>query len=178
MNLGTRVRQIRELKGMTLRQLGEKSGLSTSLLSQVENSVTEPSINSLRAIARALNTQITEFFEDGSPKGMVVRAEERCKLRIPTSGLTYELLTPSSSKIEFLTIRLEPGMVDRAQAMGHEGDEAALVLEGQLDVWVGDDHFVLGPGDSIAFNSSLPHRIANNSDSVVLLVTAITPPNF
>ncbi len=62
--------------------------------------------------------------------------------------------------------------------LGHPGEEAAIVLEGRLDVWIGDEHHVLHAGDSISFNSGVPHRVANPSDVKTVIVSAITPPHF
>jgi len=98
---------------------------------------------------------------------------------VPRSGLTYQLLTPDLSRqIEFILIELEPGQGGSRLPFGHPGEEAALVLEGQLHVWIGDEEHVLEAGDSISFNSGVPHRIANAGKKKTVLVSAITPPHF
>ena len=98
---------------------------------------------------------------------------------MPRSGLTYQLLTPDLNRqIEFILIELEPGQGGSRVPLGHPGEEAAIVLEGRLDVWIGDEHHVLHAGDSISFNSGVPHRVANPSDVKTVIVSAITPPHF
>ena len=109
----------------------------------------------------------------------MVRGNERKTLRVPRSGLTYQLLTHDlSGQIEFILIELEPGQEGSRLPFGHPGEEAALVLEGQLHVWIGEEEHVLDAGDSISFNSGVPHRIGNVGRKRVVLVSAITPPHF
>ena len=73
-----------------------------------------------------------------------MRRNERKTLKVPRSGLTYQLLTPDLNRqIEFILIELEPGQGGTRVPLGHPGEEAAIVLEGQLDVWIGDEEHVL-----------------------------------
>jgi transcriptional regulator with XRE-family HTH domain len=179
MSIGTRVRAIRTLRGLSSAELASAVGVSRGLISQIELDRANPSIDTLRKIAAALESPIAALFDEAPANGIVVRKEERKTLRIPRSGLTYQLLTPDLNRqIEFILIELEPGQGGTRVPYGHPGEEAALVLEGQLYVWVGDEEHVLEGGDSISFNSGVPHRIENRGRRRCKLVSAITPPSF
>jgi transcriptional regulator with XRE-family HTH domain len=179
MSIGTRIRTIRTMRGLSSAELAKAAGVSRGLISQIELDRANPSIDTLRRVAAALESPIAAFFDDGPVNGIVVRSAERRTMRIPASGLTYQLLTPDLNRqIEFILIELEPGQGGTRHAYGHPGEESALVLEGQLHVWIGEEEHVLEAGDSISFNSGIPHRIANLARKRTVLVSAITPPSF
>ncbi len=179
MSLGQRIRSIRTLRGLSSTELARAAGVSRGLISQIELDRANPSIDTLRKIAAALESPIAAFFDETRQSGLIVRKGERKRLHLPRSGLTYELLTPDLNRqIEFIRIELEPGQGGSRHPFGHAGEEAALILEGQVHVWIADDEYVLEAGDSISFNSGLPHRVANLGKKRAVLVSAITPPSF
>ena len=179
MSIGTRIRSIRTLRGLTSAELAQAAGVSRGLISQLELDRANPSIDTLRRIAAALESPIAAFFDEARANGVVVRKDERRTMRIPRSGLTYQLLSPDLNRqIEFILIELEPGQGGTRAAYGHAGEEAALVLEGELHVWIGEEEHVLDAGDSISFNSGVPHRVANVGERRTVIVSAITPPSF
>jgi transcriptional regulator with XRE-family HTH domain len=178
-SIGQRIRTIRTLRGLSSSELARAAGVSRGLISQIELDRANPSIDTLRRVAAALDSPIAAFFEERSQDGVVVRAGERKTLHVPRSGLTYELLTPDLNRqIEFIRIELEPGQGGSRHQFGHPGEEAALILEGQVHVFLGEEEYVLEAGDSIAFNSGVPHRVANLGKKKAVLVSAITPPSF
>lgn len=178
--LGERIRHYRTLKNMTGQKLASKVGVSRSLISQIEQDTANPSIDTLRKITHALDISIVLLFEEPSPtNGIVVTKNKRKMLKVPESSLVYELLTPDlNRRIEFLWIEIEPGKQVEPVAFSHEGEECAVILEGQLSLHINDVEYLLNEGDSISFDSSQPHSIANLGSKKVVLVTAITPPSF
>jgi transcriptional regulator with XRE-family HTH domain len=179
MSLGSRIRSVRKLRELSSAELAAAAGVSRGLISQIELDRANPSIDTLRRIAAALESPIASFFDDAPANGIVVRSDERRTMRVPRSGLTYQLLTPDlNRRIEFILIELDPGQGGARTAYGHPGEEAALVLEGQLCVWIGEEEHMLDAGDSISFNSGIPHRVANLGKKKTVLVSAITPPSF
>lgn len=178
--LGERIRFYRKSKNMSGRQLAQRAGVSRSLISQVEKDSANPSIETLRRIAIALEVPIALFFEETTPpNGILVHKKSRKILKVPESNLVYQLLTPDlNRKIEFIWIEIEPGKQVEPVAFAHEGEECAVVIEGQLNLWISDTEYVMNAGDSISFDSTLPHSIANLGSKKVVLVTAITPPSF
>jgi transcriptional regulator with XRE-family HTH domain len=186
--LGLRVRELRRLNALTLRELAERSGVSASMINQIETGTTGASVVSLRRIARGLGVPVAAFLLDGQtppPNGenrqeriSIVRRSQRKALHLPESHLVYELLTPDLGwDIEFVWIELDPGHPP-VESMAHPGQECALVLQGVLHVIIGDAEHVLETGDSIAFDSSIPHRIENRGTEKVIEISAITPPRF
>lgn len=188
--LGTTIRAIRRQRGISTVVLAQRCGVSTSLISQVERGLTAPSLDVLWAIARALDVQIGTFFQDGDaaasrdgadgsrPRAMVIRAGERKRLGL-TPSLVYELLTPDlQHRIEFVWVEFGPGEEGPQEPFTHEGEEQMVVIEGEMHFWVDGEEFVLGKGDCITIDSSLPHRAANRSTRPAIVIAAITPPSF
>jgi transcriptional regulator with XRE-family HTH domain len=188
--LGEKLRNLRQEAGQTLQALALDVGVSQSMLSQVERGLTSPSITTLRRLAAALNVPVAAFFvNDGAPttatddahdgQRIIVRRQDRKGLRVPRSNVVYELLTPDlNRKVEFLWIEYTPGSVTHPEPMSHPGEENALCLEGSVVVTVEGSEFVLNEGDSISFDSGRPHQVENRGNTRAVLVSAITPPSF
>lgn len=175
--LGRRIRALRTERGLTLTGLAARVGITRSFLSSVERGVAYPSILVLRSIASALEVPVFLLFTAPESNGLVVRKEARKAIRPPGSPLSYELISPDlKRKIEMIIVHLKPG-VD-GSAMAHEGEECALVLRGQVIITVGDVDYELNPGDSIYYDSGLPHKARAVGEEEAEIVSAITPPNF
>ena len=181
--VGRQIRELRELKRMTLRDVAELTGRSIGQLSQIERGNSEPTLRMMSDIAKALGVQIGWFFsnqEDVPPAelGVVVRKQNRKMLKC-VSGITDYLLSPSlSSEIELILCEFEPNASSGDEDFTHEGVEAGLVLSGALELWVGDKHFILDEGDSFSFPSTTPHRFKNVADGKTVVVWAVTPPSW
>jgi len=182
-NVGVEIRRLRKARGLTLTELSESSSLSVGYLSQVERDISSPSIKALHDIAGALGVSIGWFFDapDGPPPGerrYIVRADRRRHLHF-RGGITDSLLTPSlSGQIELLLSRFEAGATSGEEPYTHNGEEAGVVIEGSLELWIGDEHFLLGEGDSFNFPSSIPHRYRNNDTREAKVIWVITPPSY
>jgi len=188
MALGTKVRQFRIEQGMRAKDLAAAAGVSPSLISQIENNVTTPSIDVLRRIATALQVPIGDFFDEGTDpvsnsrtlanRPLVVRAQARKKLILPESDWIYELLTPDlRGRLEVLWIEIGPGSGQEEFSI-HEGEEANVVIKGCVHIWVEDEEYTLKEGDAITFESSRPHRTVNLDGETAIVISAITPPSF
>lgn len=177
---GAIIRRARKAQKMNLVNLAEKTGVSLSFLSQVERGIINPSINSLRRIALALGTPVSHFFdESASTNGPVVRKDERKVLVNKDSRLIYQLLSLNHNhRIEFLLSKLEIGAISAESSMAHKGDEAALVLQGECRMELGDDKYDLKEGDSIYITENTPHRFTNTGGVPLVIVSAISPPGF
>jgi transcriptional regulator with XRE-family HTH domain len=181
--LGREIRDLRKAKGLTLAALSQACGYSISFLSQLERSISRPSIKCLHDISSALGVGISWFFGDTAPafaeeRDHVVRASRRRRLEFE-SGITDELLSPNlSGQVELLLCRLAPGASSGEESYEHQGEEAGLILTGTLELWVGDKHFVLKAGDSFSFPSTERHRYRNPSDEETQVVWAVAPPTY
>jgi mannose-6-phosphate isomerase-like protein (cupin superfamily) len=154
--------------------------VTESFLSQVERGVTTPSIASLRRIARALGLAIADLFVEPEPAGLVVRAGERRRIAYPGLGAVDEFLTRGpGGRLQVIMSIVQPGGGTGEEPYTHDSDEEVLVvLEGELDLWVGDEHFHLEAGDAVTHSSRLPHRNTNRGSRPARILFCITPPSF
>jgi len=177
---------------MTLEQLSGRSNVSKSQLSQIERNVSTPTVTKMQDLARALDVNFSELFKDdegaideSSQKGIkiksnkmsVVRKGERKKLVMPW-GAWYEMLCPDlKGKIEFIYIHYPVGAKSKSQ-YNHEGEECGIVLEGTYKGTIGGEEIILEAGDSIYYDSTVPHVWEVVGDKEVRAIWAITPPSF
>jgi transcriptional regulator with XRE-family HTH domain len=175
-SLGKRLRALRKEQRLTLTQLGQQVGLSASYLSQIERSVTMPSLARLTAIASALDVEVRYFFEDAASSPCVVRLNQGKKLD-STADVLVELLSadPSNKKIQPYRIVCQPG-ASRDQLPTHPGEEFGFVLKGQLTVTVSEEAFVLEVGDSIHYQTLQPHSWRNGGEEECIAIWAVSPP--
>lgn len=181
--IGARVRELRKARSMTLQDLAEETGLSAGYLSQLERDRATPSIRALKVISQSLGVTIGWFFPDpetdGKPEAaFIVRADRRRALRF-ASGIRDELLCPSlAGRLELLLCSFEPAASSGDELYSHDGEEAGYVAEGQLELTIGRETFLLNKGDSFHFESTRPHRYRNPGPSETLVVWAMTPPHY
>jgi transcriptional regulator with XRE-family HTH domain len=189
--LSNRIRDLRNQKNLKIIDIANKTGLSSSFISQVERSLVSPSIDTLKKIGDALDTPLSYFFEsspdtkakDGNYNNFdedspVVHLNER-KLLSPEPGVNFYLLNPDmSGPIEFIYNIYEPGAGTGKGSYSHKGHECGLILEGELLVTIGDKSYTLRKGDSITFSSEEPHSKKNIGDTQCICVWANTPPWF
>ena len=181
---GNNIRRYRLEQKLSLRELGERAGVSASLISQVENGRIDPSISSLRRIAEALGVSIFYLLEDGSEPGRaapieraIVRVGQRRRVLLPDSGLEYELLCPDVDRnMEVWIGHLAPGSATGESRRGHAGEELMLVVSGRMEVEYGVDTTVLDRGDSIYLDGTVPHRMRALGDEPLIFMSALTPP--
>ncbi|MEO1199133.1 MAG: XRE family transcriptional regulator [Pseudomonadota bacterium] len=156
--------------------------ISIGHLSQIERNQAQLSVASLKAISDALGVQIGYFFDEAGQRisaehKIVVREGARQKLRYAKTGVLDELLVPDlNGPIEMLMSYYLPGA--DTEFYSHVGVEAGLVVQGELELTVGNDVFILKEGDSFTFRSTEMHRSRNLSDKEVRVVWVITPPAF
>ncbi len=191
-SLGERIRKRRKEQRLVLTELAELCTISPSFLSQIERDQANPSISTLHDIAVALGVTVGYFFAEPQvisqnhvTNGLVksdvhvVRADKRKRLIYPKSGIQNELLSPDLNReIQMMWVVLPPGTDTGDEPLAHEGEECGVVLQGQVEIWAGEDHFILGPGDAIYQKSTIPHRSRNIGEEDVIIVVAITPPSF
>lgn len=164
-SIGERVRSLRQARGIGVRELARRVDVTPSMLSQIERGSTNPSVGTLFRLAAALQTTTDSFFEreEGSVlgRGPVVRRRQRACLQL-SGGITWERLTPTDEHdFEFMETVYPPGALSSAEMLRHPGRDYGVLLEGALDVTVGFTTYRLQPGDSIAFDASVPHQLSN-----------------
>ena len=171
--VGSRLRKARERRGISLRELARRVGVSPSLISQIELDRVNPSVSTLYALVTELGIAMSDVFGDGAQQpaprvlrarvdsdGLVTDPDTRRVINL-ASGVRWERLTPHSDPVKFLYVVYPIGAESCPEdaLVTHGGREYGYVTSGTLGVRVGFDEFELGPGMSIAFDSSSPHRL-------------------
>ena len=180
--IGEQLRELRQVKNLTLRSVADKAGISVSYLSQLERNQSRLPIGVLKRLADALGVHMNWFFQsagDGvaAERDVVVRAGNRRRMSFTGLGITEELLSPNlAGPLELLLSTIAPGA--DSEDYSHDGAEAGFVLAGTLDLWVSGRYFRLGEGDSFSFKSTEVHRCANPGDGPTRVLWVITPPHY
>ena len=180
LQLGPRIRALRQARGLTLRELASRAGVTESFLSQVEREVTSPSIASVQKIARGLDLAIAELFVEEAPHGRVVRAADRRRIGYPGLRAVDEFLTSGlDGRLQVILSTVEPGGGTGDEAYAHDSDEeVVIVLSGTLELWVADERYVLEAGDTVTYSSRLKHRNKNIGETTATILFCLTPPSF
>jgi transcriptional regulator with XRE-family HTH domain len=175
--LSEKVRVVRKQKGLTLQELADKTGLSSSLLSQIERGLVDPTVSTFWKICAALNIPFSSFFEGNKETTFVVRKDQRRVVELSNSKVRYHELTPHnhSGNMEFILVEIQPGEITEMELVSHTGEECGFVLQGSLKVCLGDEEIILNEGDSISFQSMVPHRYINPGNEISLSIWAMTP---
>ncbi len=191
--VGERIRLARESLGMSVRELSRRVDVSASHVSQVERGLASFSVRALYTVVSELGISMDSLFEDSAADsdepafpdddavvarsrdtsleeaGIVLRHADRPTISL-SSGPRWERLTAKpESNAEFIDVIYAPapGAEPPADFVRHDGREYGVIIRGELNVQVGFGTAVLGVGDSISFDSSIPHRFWNSSDDEV-----------
>jgi len=192
--LGPRLRLAREERRLSVRELARRIGCSASLVSQIERGVSVPSVGVLYSLAAELGSSLDHLLFGADPRrpaadpvtaplpeggggtgpapgapGIVQRSDCRSIIDL-ASGVRWERLTPGTEVMtDFLEVVYSPGghSTDERRPLRHDGREYGLVISGTLQANVGFESYELGPGDSIAFDSSTPHEYLNKTGEPV-----------
>ncbi|MDI7260549.1 MAG: cupin domain-containing protein [Thermodesulfobacteriota bacterium] len=166
LHIGKKIHNLRKKAGFVLQDLSNRTGLSKPLLSQIEKEMVSPPIATLLKISKALNTNISFFFQnDGSEEKVVMVRKDESKVidsryfGREESGYYYEALAYKKAKkyMEPFLVEFKRKRVDQLSYFSHDGEEFIYLLEGTLEFRTEDQQYILQPGDSLYFESSIPH---------------------
>ncbi|MGE5704585.1 MAG: helix-turn-helix domain-containing protein [Clostridia bacterium] len=178
--IGNKIRSIRKEKGFTLENMASKTGLSKGLLSQVERGISQPSLDSLWKITKALESSMVHFFEEIDQKHVhVIRKQKRRQLLFPDSNGTVSLLSAGgNAKLATLEIRLQPGEMVKETIVQAEGEECLVMISGSVTVRLGEEEYLLEEGDSLYLASTQTHQLENTGDCEAIIIWSVTPPQL
>lgn len=167
-DVGQRLRQLREGQDISMRRLASRSGLSANALSMIERGRSSPSVSTLYKLADALGVSITEFFGPQPSKQAVILVEAEERSRVPFARGLWEGLGGEkfSGRVEPFLLTLETGGSSGVSTMVHSGHEFVFCLRGQLEYLVEKERFELNAGDSLLFSANLGHRWRNTGRNV------------
>ena len=189
-NIGQRLKAARTERNLSQRELARKSGVTNGMISQIEGNNTSPSVSSLKRILDALPLTLSEFFSGDSADNEQIffRAAELQELNPQSvfgamagdcSGLSLRQAGRGhNSTIQMLHEHYAPGSDTGTEPYQHTGEEVGFVISGCIEVTVGGQTAILGPGDAYAFDSRVPHRFHNKGETECIVVSACTPPTF
>ncbi len=189
MDIGSRLRAIREAQGMSQRDLAARAGLTSAAISLIEQNKSSPSVASLKSLVDAIPMTMSQFFSEveaaGVPKYFYT-ADEMIELSPQDMGMgdrasrvsLRQVGDASRHSLQMLHEVYPSGADTGPDMLTHDGEEAGVVIEGIIEITVGDHIRVLNPGDSYLFDSRIPHRFRNLGNERCVIVSACTPPTF
>ncbi|MFC7686444.1 helix-turn-helix domain-containing protein [Ureibacillus sp. GCM10028918] len=176
--VGVKIEQYRKNSGCSLRELAMKADITPSMLSQIEKGHANPSIQTLKSLAKVLDVPVFTFLIDEvDTRDLVVRSEQRKQIMI--DGLEYELISPDfTSQLATAIMHLKPGTSSSETPMSHKGEEVAFVLSGPIQLSLLGDEYILKTGDSVKIPAQALHMWRNSTDELVSILFSVTPPSF
>lgn len=183
MDIGAKLRSIREERGLSQRELASRAGLTNGTISLIEANRTSPSVASLKSLLDAIPISMAAFFstleEEEAPK-VFYAADEFTEITPGGDGQVSlrQLGNAEHHALQVLHETYPPGADTGPQAISHDGEEAGVVVRGTIEVTVDGQVSVLALGDGYLFDSRLPHRFRNTSEETCEVISACTPPTF
>ena len=176
-SVGQRLRELRTLRGLSVRSLAEISGLNFNTLSLMENEKTSPNVSTLQQIAAALHIPITTFFEITFTDKDAVHQKFEDRPKVNLSQGTLEDLGAGMALGEGtpLLLTMKPETSSGPDAIVHTGQEFVYCLEGSIAYWVGDNEYILEKDDSLIFQAHIPHRWENRGSTPSRSILIICP---
>ncbi|GAA5646247.1 cupin domain-containing protein [Vibrio proteolyticus] len=179
-DIGSRFRALREQAGLSQRELAKRAGVTNGFISQIENNAVSPSVASLSKLLSKIPSSMAEFFsvDDHQPEQFYARKKEQPE--IGRGAISYRQVGHyhQDRHIGMLRETLSPGADTGEEMLSHEGQECGVIVEGQLELTVGDEVTLLNVGDSYYFDSSRPHRFRNIGEVDCVLISANSPASF
>lgn len=177
--VGARLKSVRQLHGWSQRELAKRAGVTNATISLIEQGKVSPSVGSLKKVLNGIPMSLADFFTfqfDCLPQ-VFFRAGE-----MPDVGpgtIQYRLLGADNRQRSMsILYEIYPAGEDTGpELLSHDGEEGGIVISGELEVTVGAEVSVLGPGDGYYFSSRRPHRFRNRGDCDCVLVSANNPPS-
>ncbi len=180
--VGERIKALRESKGLSLKDVAESTGFSAALLSQMENHLISPSLGTMTKLACAFGVKVGNLLGEAHEEPFsIVRKDERKQVSRFASkdgvkyGYVYEALgfEKKDRRMEPFIVTLEPATVKASKTSVHDGEEFIFVLEGEMEVVLGNYTDVLYPGDSIYYDSTIPHRVQCHQEKVTRILAVL-----
>lgn len=182
MDVGQRLKAIRNQKGLSQRELAKRAGVTNSTISMIEKNSVSPSVSSLKKVLQGIPMSLVEFFaedlESDAHQPVVYSPEEFMDLSVNNVQLKLVGKAYGRRALAFMIETYEPGADTGADLYVHDGEEAGLVISGAFELTVSGEIYHLKQGDAYYFDSTRPHRFRNPYDEPCEIVSATTPANF
>lgn len=182
MSVGERVKRLRTERGRTVAEVSADSGLPVSVVEGIENLTFAPPLGNIVSLAKALRVTLGELLGDAADSPFcIVRSSDRKKVSRfgeaggGSGGYQYESLgyQKQNRHMEPFLVTLVPGQAEQRMANQHDGEEILFVLEGEVEVRLGDYSDILKPGDSVYYDSTMPHIVSCHGDTPAKMFAVI-----
>ncbi len=177
-DLGARLKAVRESHGLSQRELARRAGVTNGIISLIEQNKSSPSVASLKKVLDGVPMTLAEFFalEMPAQDKVFYRADEL--LDISRGAVSFRQVgdVHDHHPLQILHEHYAPGADTGKAMLRHESEEGGIVIRGQIELTVGDQKRILGPGDAYLFNSRIPHRFRNLGKDECEIISACTPP--
>ncbi|WP_103996765.1 cupin domain-containing protein [Paenibacillus sp. UNC499MF] len=177
-DIGKKVEKYRKAKDLSMRELARLAEITPSMLSQIERGLANPSIQTIKVLAKSLEVPTFSFFmEETNTVDLVVRSNNRKKMVV--ENLSYELVSPDfTGNLATAIMNVPPNTVSSEKQLEHKGEEVAFVLEGKIKVFLDDAEYVLEAGDSVKIPAQMKHKWENDFNEHAAVLFSVTPPAF
>ena len=181
LDVGNLLRSIRRIYGLSQRELAKRAGVTNGAISLIEQNSVSPTIASLRKVLSGFPISLADFFAGAVPREprIFFSADELVRISGGTR-VDVRLVGPglADARLQVLHERYAPGGDTGEELLSHDGEEAGVIVRGRIEITVGGQTAVLGPGDAYSFDSRIPHRFRNVGEEPGEIVSACTPPTF
>ncbi len=175
--IGAKIRDLRLKNGLTQEELADRAELSKGFISQLENDLTSPSIATLIDILTLLGSNLSEFFSDDDKEQLIFTREDFFVKETENSTVTWIVPTAQKNMLEPIIVELEENACLDPD-IPHEGEEFGYVLEGAVEVTVGDRKGIARAGETFYFSSDRKHFIKNAANGKSKILWVSCPPTF
>lgn len=181
MNIGDRLREVRKENGLSQRQLAQQSGITNGMISLIEQNSASPSVSSLTKILDSLSMSLADFFAPKipNPSQYIFRKSEQIGINPANDAhakndqnITYLVIGGGKAPIEVIHEIYEPNEDDAQDLYTHNGFEAGMIVEGEIELTLEETVYLLLEGDGFSFPSHLPHCFRNISTKRARIVSA------
>ncbi len=179
MDIGTKIRRLRQEKNLTQDELASRCELSKGFISQLENDLTSPSLNTLSNILESLGTTLKDFFNDQSDERIVFRDDDFYEVEDKEYSFKIEWIIPNAQKnmMEPIIITLDEGGTSKEE-VAHQGEEFGYVLTGNIYIHLGQKKYKAKKGEAFSYKANLNHYISNAGKNVAKVIWISSPPSF
>lgn len=180
LDVGDRLRRLRQRMGFSQRDLARRAGVTNATISMIERNQVSPSVASLKKVLDGMSVTLAEFFglESEEEEKVFFQSDELTEIaggKLSLRQIGHDL---RDRALQVLHETYQPGADTGRTMMRHDGEEAGIVVRGQIEITVGEVRRILGPGDGYYYDSRLPHRFRNLGSEPCEIVSVCTPPNF
>lgn len=177
MDIGQKIKELRILRGLTQEELANRCELTKGYISQLENDVTEPSISTLEDILLSLGSSFSEFFSEEKEEKIIFSKEDYFEKTEENHKIKWLVVNSQKNEMEPILVELLKG-AETEKDLPHEGEEFGYVLQGKIELIIGNNIYKCAKGETFYFVPNKTHYIKNISEGETKLIWISSPPNF